>query len=133
MIEDKGGRPPYEPTDQNRKQVSAMAAYGIPQMDICNVLGISINTLTKYYRHELDTGGAIATAKVAENLYKKATGDGSQSVTAAIFWLKTRAGWKETQTIEHKHDDSSALDRINSRLDSIAAAAAAQEDPKRLN
>ena len=28
--------------------------------------------------------------------YKKATGDGPQSVTAAIFWLKTRAGWKET-------------------------------------
>jgi hypothetical protein len=23
-------------------------------------------------------------------------GDGAQSVTAAIFWLKTRAGWKET-------------------------------------
>jgi hypothetical protein len=29
--------------------------------------------------------------------YRKATGDGREAVTAAIFWLKTRAGWKETQ------------------------------------
>ena len=114
-------RQPYKPTEASRKQVEAMAAYGIPQIEICKVLEISINTLTKYYRYELDTGGTRATAKVAENLYKKATGDGSNAVTAAIFWLKTKAGWKETQVHEHKHDDSSALDRINRRIDSIAA------------
>jgi len=33
---------------------------------------------------------------VAENLYRKATGEGREAVTAAIFWLKTHAGWKET-------------------------------------
>ena len=33
--------------------------------------------------------------QVAESLFRKATGDGSQAVTAAIFWLKTRARWKE--------------------------------------
>jgi hypothetical protein len=37
-----------------------------------------------------------ATAKVAEFLYRKATTDGPQCVTAAIFWMKTRGGWKET-------------------------------------
>ncbi len=41
-----------------------------------------------------------ANAKVAENLYRKATGEGRESVTAAIFWLKTRAGWKETSVHE---------------------------------
>ena len=35
-----------------------------------------------------------ATAKVAES--RKATSDGPQSVTAAIFWLKTKGGWRET-------------------------------------
>ena len=29
-------------------------------------------------------------------LFRKATSDGSQSVTAAIFWLKPRSGWRET-------------------------------------
>jgi hypothetical protein len=33
---------------------------------------------------------------VAENLFRKATGEGREAVTAALFWLKTRAGWKET-------------------------------------
>ena len=41
-----------------------------------------------------------ANAKVAENLYRKATGEGREAVIAAIFWLKTRAGWRETNVHE---------------------------------
>lgn len=37
-------------------------------------------------------GGRVRTnAKVADDLYREATGDGREAVTAAIFWLKTRA------------------------------------------
>ena len=53
-----------------------------------------------HYRDELDDGHVKAKAKVAENLYRKATGEGREAVTAAIFWLKTRAGWKETSVHE---------------------------------
>ena len=73
-----------------------MAAYGIPEAEIACVVRIDPKTLRKHYRDELDTGATKATAKVAESLFKKAIGDGPQSVTAAIFWLKTRAHWKET-------------------------------------
>ena len=45
-------------------------------------------------------GDVKANAKVAENLYRKATGEGRESVIAAIFWLKTRAGWRETSVHE---------------------------------
>jgi hypothetical protein len=38
---------------------------------------------------------------VAEILFRKATSDGKDSVTAAIFWLKTRGRWKETSVQEH--------------------------------
>lgn len=72
-----------------------MAAYGIPETEIARVLKIDPKTLRRHYRDELDTGATKATAKVAESLYRKAVGDGPQSVTAAIFWLKTRAQWKE--------------------------------------
>ena len=41
------------------------------------------------------SGGIKANARVAESLYRKATGEGREAVTAAIFWLKTRARWKE--------------------------------------
>ena len=90
------GRRAHHPDSTSRRQVEAMAAYGVPEKDIACVIGIDPKTLRKHYRHELDTGAIKANSKVAESLYRKALGDGSQSVTAAIFWLKTRAHWKET-------------------------------------
>ena len=50
----------------------------------------------QHYREELDTGQIKATAKVAEFPFRKATTEGPQCVTAAIFWMKTRGGWRET-------------------------------------
>ena len=65
------------------------------ESEIAAMVGVDPKTLRKHYRHELDHGHAKANAKVAENLFRKATGDGKESVTAAIFWLKARANWKE--------------------------------------
>jgi hypothetical protein len=76
------------------------AGYGVPEIDIAGVIGIDPKTLRKHYRSELDHGHVKANAKVAENLYRKATGEGRESVIAAIFWLKTRAGWRETSMHE---------------------------------
>jgi hypothetical protein len=42
---------------------------------------------------------------VAENLYRKATGEGREAVTAAIFWLKTRAGWRESRPYDGDSGD----------------------------
>ena len=98
MPKDKTGRPPHQPTEATRKQVKALSAYGIPQDEIGKVIGVSKPTLEKHYRDELDRAQSEVNAKVAESLFRKATGDGAQSVTAAIFWLKTRAQWKEPAT-----------------------------------
>src|SRR5579871_4648756 len=42
-------------------------------------------------------GAPKALCQVAQSLYKKAIGDGPQAVTAAIFIMKTRGGWKESK------------------------------------
>ena len=94
------GCPSHQPDPALRRQVEAMAGYGVPEIDIARIIGIDPKTLRKHYREELDTGHVKANAKVAENLYRKATGEGREAVTAAIFWLKTRAGWKETSVHE---------------------------------
>jgi hypothetical protein len=94
------GRPPHEPTPMSRRNVEALAGYGVPEADIAGVVGIDPKTLRKHYRQELRYGHVKANAKVAENLFRKATGDGRESVIAAIFWMKTRAQWKETQVTE---------------------------------
>ena len=90
-----GGRA-HKPDPFHRRQVEAMAAFGIPELNIARVVNIDPKTLRKHYREELDTDQTKATAKVAESLFRKATTDGPQSVTVAIFWLKTRGGWHET-------------------------------------
>jgi hypothetical protein len=59
------------------------------------LIGIAPKTLRKHFRDELDTGHIQATARVAGNLYRFATSSGGEVVTAAIFWLKVRAGWRE--------------------------------------
>ena len=89
------GRPAYLPDEVSRRQVEAMAGYGVPETEIAGLLEIDPKTLRKYYRAELDHGHTKANIKVAENLYRKATGEGREGVTAAIFWLKCRAGWRE--------------------------------------
>ena len=98
------GRRSHQPDPASRRYVEAMAGYGTPEADIATVVGIDPKTLRKHYRQELNTGSIKANTKVAESLYKKALGDGSQSVTAAIFWLKTRAHWKETLVNEVTHN-----------------------------
>jgi len=94
------GRPAHQPDPAGRRQVEAMSAYGIPEADIARVLGIDAKTLRKHYRDELDLGAIKANSRMAENLYRKAMGDGPQAVSATIFWLKTRAQWKETTVHE---------------------------------
>ena len=100
------GRPPHQPTDQTKLQAKTLAAVGVRHEDIAAKLGISADTLTKYYRQELDDGRVDANAQVAKSLYEQAK---SGNTTAMIFWLKTRAGWKETQVNEVTGANGSAL------------------------
>jgi hypothetical protein len=68
------------------------------------VVGIDPKTLRKYYREELDLGETKANAQVAGFLFNSAK---NGNVTAQIFWLKTRAKWREVPT-ELRHSGSIA-------------------------
>lgn len=96
----KRGGDGYQPTPEGRKIVDAMAAFGIPQPQIAAVLDIGLSTLQKHFRDELDTAYVKANARVAQSLFDNATKNGN--VAAQIFWLKTRARWKEPKQ-EHQH------------------------------
>ena len=96
-----GGRPPYKPNEEHRKMVEAMSSVGVPQDEICMVLDIDPKTLRKHFREELDKAEIKANAKVAANLFRQATKDDFKATPAAIFWSKTRMGWKEPVHMEH--------------------------------
>jgi len=95
----KSGRPPHEPTEALRKTVALHATVGSRQETIAEVLGISVDTLQRYYRSELDTSREKANAQVGGALYNKAIGG---DTTAMIFWLKTRARWRETVDVSNE-------------------------------
>jgi hypothetical protein len=86
---------PHRPNRSRRLSVEIMAGGGVVETDIARCLGIARSTLRRHYRTELDIGHLRANAAVVQNLYRMATGTGREAVTAAIFWLKTRAGWSE--------------------------------------
>jgi hypothetical protein len=96
------GRRAHKPDPAQRRQVEAMAAYGIPEADIARVLTVDAKTLRKHYRDELDLGETKANAQVAGYLFNAAK---NGNVTAQIFWLKTRAKWREVP-VELKHSGS---------------------------
>jgi hypothetical protein len=92
-------RPKLQATDANRKMVRMMAACGIDQEQIAARIGIrSPKTLRKHYREEIDRGATDANMMVGQTLFKMATS--GEHPAATIYWLKCRAGWKETRGFE---------------------------------
>src|SRR5690625_4191383 len=97
-------KPPHEPTQATRQTVQMHTMVGTDQETIARVLGIDPKTLRKYYRDELDLAKAQANATIGGALFNKAK---SGDTAAMIFWMKTQAGWRETQAIEHTSPDRS--------------------------
>ena len=79
-------------TDAMREKVRSLAGRGARQEDIAKIVACDAKTLRKHFRNDLDRGMAEANAKVAGYLFDAAEGG---SVAAQIFWLKTRAHWRE--------------------------------------
>jgi hypothetical protein len=65
----------HKPTAKDRKEILQMAGIGLTQEQIATVKDFSVDTLTKYYSHELEIGVASLNAAVAGNLYRIATSD----------------------------------------------------------
>ena len=87
----------FEPSDEQRRLVRAMAGLGVPQADIAAHVEIDPKTLRKHFRQELDRGTTEANVKVAQSLFHMATQ--GKNVAAAIFWMKARAGWREKHEV----------------------------------
>lgn len=84
-------RPIHVPDRRTRKFVRRMVVAGIPQNAIAEMLDIDPNTLATNYPLEIKAIND-AIQRVAAVLFRKAlAGD----TTAAIFYLKARAGWRD--------------------------------------
>lgn len=94
----------HVPTSETQKLVRTLSAVGVPYVDIASKIEITHDTLVKHYKKELTDGRIDANAAIGQTLFQQAK-DGNTS--AAIFWLKTRAGWKEISGVDHTSSDGS--------------------------
>jgi len=94
------------------KQVESLAANGLTQEQIAAALGISESTLTKRKKENTDFTDAIKRGKakgiaLVTNKLMESIKDGN--MTGMIFFLKTQAGWKETNVQEHTGANGGAI------------------------
>src|SRR4051812_15846239 len=78
--------------DAMREKVRYLAGVGVCQDDIAKMISCAPKTLRKRFRSELDRGVAEANATMSGYLFAAAK---AGNVIAQIFWLKTRAHWRE--------------------------------------
>jgi hypothetical protein len=90
-----------------REKVRYLAGVGVRQDDIARIIGCAPKTLRRRFRDELDRGVAEANATICGYLFA-ATKAGN--ISAIIFWLKTRAHWREETATDAQAADAQAAD-----------------------
>ena len=91
-----------------REKVRHLAGVGVRQDDIARIVGCAPKTLRKQCRDDLDRGVAEANAMVSGYLFAAAK---AGNVRAQIFWLKTRARWREGATPDEAMSESNCEPR----------------------
>lgn len=90
------GLPAHVPSQATRSLVMLACSTGLTREQIARQLGIAESTLAVHYSEELADAGKKLLLSIAGNLARIAQDPNHpKSVTAAIFWLKTRGGFKE--------------------------------------
>ncbi|MDX1124784.1 hypothetical protein GOL24_10760 [Sinorhizobium medicae] len=76
-----------------RRFVEALAGAGVPQAEIAAVLAITVPTLRKHYRKELNRGAVVVEARLICHLLRIASGKDALALKAIMFTLQCRFGW----------------------------------------
>jgi hypothetical protein len=85
-------------TKDSANQIMNLKAFGCDDSYIARKFNMHVEELRQLYSEELTHAQQDAIAKVAGRLFTIATtGDPRVATSAAIFWLRTQAGWTEPQ------------------------------------
>jgi DNA-binding transcriptional MerR regulator len=104
-------RPSFQPKQEQRKLVKSLSALGLPQEQICALVGMrSPKTLRKHFREALNEGAAEAEAAVMRTAYAMATSGKCLSMT--LFWSKCqRLRSEDQERQEEAQERAAALER----------------------
>ncbi len=112
--------------DALREKVRHLAGLGVRQDDIARMIGCAPKTLRKRLRDELDRGVAEANATVSGYLFAAAK---AGNIAAIIFWLKTRANWRERLAADDPIPNADAGSKLkhDHRLEDAPATGGARQ------
>lgn len=104
-------------TDEQIKQLQTMAGLGLTQKQMAALCDISLATFERWLseneaaRSAVERGNAKAVMAVAKTAYQMAIAGNQPAMT--MFYLKTRAGWRETDRIDMNTKISGAIEHKN--------------------
>ena len=100
-----GNMPPFKPTEQQRKDVSDLTAFGKSMEEIRPLIinkrtnkPVSQHTFRKAFKQEMLVGKTRADWEVAKTLKNMAVS--GENTQATIWWTKARMGWSENMNHE---------------------------------
>ena len=120
MAKNGRGRKTWIP---NLTKVEELAAQGLTNAQIPHCLGISETTLydkknqLTEFSETIKKGKAKGIQKVSNALFEAAL---SGNVTAMIFYLKVRAGWKEPDVPEHRYSREELIELVEQEIQAVA-------------
>ncbi len=94
---DKGGRPKHEPTDINKKMVILARGVRMKVEEIAAYIGISRDTLDKYYKEELAHGKVMCDLRVADALM---TGIANGDSSLIKYYMNNQMGWADKVNVD---------------------------------
>ena len=120
-----GQQAPWEPTDEQRNTIRALATFGLPHENIATVIGVDKQTLYKHCRPEIDEGMARGNMAIGQSLFQQATGRPAEYapnptgkgkpvlvreelkpvIAASIFLGKNRLGLRDRQDVAMSIED----------------------------
>lgn len=113
-----------------------LAKMGLSEEQIATSLGISRSTISRRKREDdtfattLKSGKQEGITAVTNQLFNSATDPEKPNTSAAIFFLKNRAGWRDRQEVDANLNANVAIDHdIDAALQSLRDAGI---DPKDL-
>jgi hypothetical protein len=98
--------------------VECLASFGHRQEEIAAHIGISVDTLFKYYADIMQTARLNKVMKIADSLYQSAI---KGNVNAQIFFLKVVGRWSTEDSRLHTEANENIAREIKSLRDQLDA------------
>lgn len=96
----KGTNAKHKVDEKDIAYARRMIGFGLTHAQVAKVLGVADRTFDRHYAPYLKDCKAYTDAKAYETLWRiMSDTNHPKAITAAIFYLKARCGWREVQDV----------------------------------